>query len=355
MASNWRRRRIVLSCLPRVLRRSTISVAAASGASRRCAGLLLGVASAAALGLALHGPSSFSVVIDAGSTGLRVNVFRFDGWTSQLRDIGGAAQVWLALEPGISAFVGNASGLRAALLPLVGAALSTVPPAQRAATPLALRATGLRLLPERDAQWILDEARNFLEPYGFDDAGIRVMDGDEEGVCEWLTVNFLLGTFRPGIQAVTNPAAVVDLGGDSVQMAYLMKDTDAENAARMRRGGYVQKLALPFGSGFVRIYRHSYLGYGLMTARVKALDDHRARGQPRRGTPACRGARWLLGATQGAASGSRGPEIPQPAPRWSLVSSSWVLPAATGRPPGGATARSRARGAASAAQPSNWS
>eukprot|EP00434_Breviolum_minutum_P032976 symbB.v1.2.029172.t2/scaffold3165.1/size62113/1 len=71
--------------------------------SKRFATFLFSLAALVALGLLLGGigPSTFSVVIDAGSAGTRVNVFRFDAWTLKLLDMNGAAQIFVEEEPGI--------------------------------------------------------------------------------------------------------------------------------------------------------------------------------------------------------------------------------------------------------------
>lgn len=256
----------------------SVERAAAGGTSRRLAGLPM-LASIVLL-CSASGASTWSVVIDAGSMGTRVNIFRYDGWTSQLRDIAGAAQIWVPREPGIGAFRGNASGLRASLQPLIDVAVATVPGALRSSTPLVLQATGLRLLPPKEVEALLGEVHRVLEPYGFEDAGAHVLDGEEEGECEWLTVNFLLGTFRPGIQAVKDPVAVVDLAADSVQVAYLLHDADAAKAKKMHRQGYIRKLALPFGIGYVHLYQHSYPGYGLMMARKASFGELDQGGHP---------------------------------------------------------------------------
>jgi len=62
-----------------------------------------------------------------------------------------------------------------------------------------LKATaGLRLLPADRAGALLDEAKNLLAASGFSLAqdGVAILDGIDEGLFSWFTVNFLLGELR---------------------------------------------------------------------------------------------------------------------------------------------------------------
>lgn len=223
--------------------------------------------------------SVFSVIIDAGSTGSRLHVFRFNASEGRLLDVGGEAQVWKSVKPGLSSFVADLGGLEAHFAPLLAAALDVVPPTQRASTVLALRATaGLRMLPEGQADALMMEARRVLVPYGFRDGSVHIMDGDEEGELLWVSLNFLMGTLQSPVgDASVAPVAVVDLGGGSVQMTYTVAPSYAGDSARAE---YVKKLALPFGLESKHVYTYSYLGYGLMAARATALKEAAALGIP---------------------------------------------------------------------------
>lgn len=241
----------------------------AGGSSRRFAWLLLG---AATLGfpwfaLSIPSPSIFSIVIDVGSTGTRLNIFRFDAWTLRILDINGAGQVHVARDS-----ILNRSDIESLLEPLVDKALAVVPPAQRAGTPLAVRANaGLSDVPGLEVPQLLSEVKRFLEPYSFADAGVQLLDGAEEGEYAWLTVNFLKGTFKAGVQAIHEPVVVVDMRSTSLQVAYIMHDSEVQKAKRQHIKRYVKRLNLPYGSGKAHMYRHSYLGYGLAGARAMSL------------------------------------------------------------------------------------
>jgi Golgi nucleoside diphosphatase len=106
-------------------------------------------------GAGLPGRVVYSVVIDAGSTGSRVHVFRFkqDRRTRSLRLLG---ELFLPTHPGLSSFSGDPRAAALSLKPLMGAAVKAVPPDLRPATALTLRATaGLRLLPAAKADAVL--------------------------------------------------------------------------------------------------------------------------------------------------------------------------------------------------------
>lgn len=250
--------------------------AAVGGASRRFAGGLSLVAGAMVLWL-LHSsrsPSTYSVIIDAGSTGTRLHVFRFDEWTSHVVNIAGAAQVYEVAEPGLLSFAGNAAGAMASLQPLVDRAMEVVPETMRSSTPLAVRASvGLKALPGNQSRSLLDMAQTAVKAAGFRDWGVEYLDGREESAYTWMSVNFLMRSFRPGVQAVHDPVIVMDLRSVSLQVAHFMDDADAQSALRSDRGSYVRQLKLPYRSGTANIYRHSYLGYGLLKARTKTLKE----------------------------------------------------------------------------------
>lgn len=71
-----------------------------------------------------------------------------------------------------------------------------VPPSERANTPLVLKATaGLRLLQEQEADNLLNAVRDVFHKSGYivSDNAVEIMDGIDEGIYSWFTINFLLG------------------------------------------------------------------------------------------------------------------------------------------------------------------
>ena len=209
------------------------------------------------------GQQKYAVVFDAGSTGSRVHVFRFD--------VGGGGELALVddtfeqLKPGLSSFAKNPAKGAASLKPLLDVAMKTVPGAQRRETTVEVRATaGLRMLPGSEADSLLAAVRDLLRGYPFklQENGVTIMDGAEEGAFQWLTMNYLLGNLEGD---VGDTVATVDLGGGSVQLAYAAEAKHAQTAP----AGYFKEMRS--GANMYHVYVYSHLGYGLMAARAAVL------------------------------------------------------------------------------------
>jgi len=207
----------------------------------------------------------FAIVIDAGSTGSRVHIFRFN-------TAGGAldleSDTFEQLKPGLSAYAANPEESAASLKPLLDKALATVPADHHKSTTVEVRATaGLRLLPDGQADGILKAVRAFLKnsyPFKCDSKSVSILDGADEGAFAWLTLNYLLGHLGGGIEKTV---AAIDMGGGSIQMAYAVDDATAKAAPSK---DYIYKLA--GGGKSYNVYVRSQLNYGLMAGRKGALE-----------------------------------------------------------------------------------
>lgn len=210
-------------------------------------------------------------MIDAGSTGSRIHVYRFNncGPTPELE-----SEVFEMTKPkpggaGLSSYKADAEGAAASLDVLMEVAMKNVPDKLKGCTPVAVKATaGLRMLGQDMAQHILDAVRTRLETkYPFpvlskEENGVAIMEGKDEGVYAWITTNYLLGNI--GTPEHTGTAAVFDLGGGSTQIVFepTFKGAIPE---KLTEGDH--KYKLDFGGRKFELYQHSHLGYGLMSAR----------------------------------------------------------------------------------------
>lgn len=208
----------------------------------------------------------WAVVIDAGSTGSRVHIFRFT--TDARGNLELQFDKFDQLKPGLSAFADDPAGGAASLAPLLQLAVATVPEPAQASTPIMVGATaGLRLLPDGKADVILGEVRRWLRrrPFKFQDDDVKILSGVDEGAFAWLTLNYLLGHLgKPHADTV----AAIDLGGGSVQEAFAMSREEARLAPK---ADYVSHLR--GGGQEYAVYVYSYLGYGLMAGRAAVLDE----------------------------------------------------------------------------------
>ena len=217
------------------------------------------------------------MVMDAGSTGSRVHIFRFEKLDGGFKLI---SDTFHQLKPGLSAFAGDPLAAAGSLDPLLARAVEAVPAALRAQTQLELRATaGLRLLPGGQAEDILEAVRERFAraPFLSRRDSVSILDGSDEGAYMWLTMNYLLGNLEKGYAGTVGS---IDLGGGSVQQAYALSDAAAAGAPP----GYVQKVRA--GDRAYNVYVHSYLGHGLMAGRAGVLDStHPSPGRERAESP----------------------------------------------------------------------
>lgn len=164
-------------------------------------------------------------------------------------------------QPGLSSFADSPDKAAASLDVLLDEAIRVIPEEFRKCAPVEVKATaGLRLLGEEKSEAILAKVKERLQrnyPFAFGSA--EVMDGKDEGVYAWITANYLLGL----LDGTSRTSAVLDLGGASTQIVFEPKWDD--NEGKLEDGEH--KYDLSFSGRSHVLYQHSYLGYGLMSAR----------------------------------------------------------------------------------------
>ena len=214
--------------------------------------------------------STYKVIFDAGSTGTRVHVFQFNSPTFSFRssEITEAdlslisIPLFAKVQGGLSEYASNPKGCRAGLMDLVNKAKDVIPRADWAKTEVVLMATaGLRLLHADQAEALLREARDVLINYSpFIVGTVDTIDGKLEAKLMFVMTNFVVNSHSEGQRL-----AIVDLGGGSVQLAY---KTDREELATVMKEAeeYLEH------SKRSTLYLHSWLGYGLVAFRMKALE-----------------------------------------------------------------------------------
>ena len=216
----------------------------------------------------------YALMIDAGSTGSRIHVYRFNncGSTPELEHEEFKMTEKKSGGSGLSSYKADAEGAAKSLDVLMDVAMQTVPESLRPCSPIAVKATaGLRILGKEMSDKTLGAVRERLETvYPFpvvsgENGGVEIMDGKDEGVYAWITTNYLLGKIGGPDKKPT--AAVFDLGGGSTQIVFqpTFQSPSGGMPDRLQEGDH--KYSLKFGGQEFTLYQHSHLGYGLMEAR----------------------------------------------------------------------------------------
>ncbi|CAA3020285.1 apyrase-like [Olea europaea subsp. europaea] len=221
-----------------------------------------------------HDSDKYAVIFDAGSTGSRVHVFRFDQ-NQDLLPIGNELELYVSTKPGLSSYAADPQAAASSLRPLLEEAEAVVPIWLQPDTPARLGATaGLRLVEGDAAEKILDAVRNLFKneshlKYKHD--WVSILDGVQEGTYMWVTINYLLNTLG---RSYAETVATIDLGGASVQMAYAISDENAAKAPHVAANEtYLLQKNLK-GTNY-NLYVHSYLKYGSKAARAEIFKASR--------------------------------------------------------------------------------
>ncbi|XP_073948615.1 ectonucleoside triphosphate diphosphohydrolase NTPase isoform X3 [Choristoneura fumiferana] len=246
-----------------------------------------------------------AVIIDAGSSGSRVLAYKFRvpfqlfGQTNlDLEE-----EYFEQSKPGLSAFADDPAKGAETIVQLIKKAEFLTPAAKRRATPLIVRATaGLRLLPADKARQLLLHVEDAVGKLGYDTrAGVEIMDGADEGIFIWYTIN-LLHSLMGG-----ETMAALDLGGGSTQITYQLA---ADDAHRLPAPDHH---TVPTGATNITVYTHSYLNLGLLAARHGIFKMEAGNNVSREMTSVCvdpivSGEKWTYGNVEYTISGKPWPK-----------------------------------------------
>ncbi|KAJ5098289.1 hypothetical protein N7532_005290 [Penicillium argentinense] len=243
----------------------------------------------------------YGIVLDAGSSGTRVHVYR---WLRNAAARKGAdadelkslpeiktKEDWVKkIHPGVSSFAGQPEAIGPDhLAELLEHAKKIIPKEDAKDTPIFLLATaGMRLLGNLERQLLLDQicsyARvntDFLLPDC--EAHIQVIPGKTEGLYGWIATNYLMGTFdapeKHDHGKGHHTYGFLDMGGASAQIAFAPNATETK-----KHGEDLTLLRLRNIDSSVqehRVFVTSWLEFGVNEARrrfVEALQEQMSTG-----------------------------------------------------------------------------
>lgn len=161
------------------------------------------------------------IVLDAGSTGSRVYIYKYDT-EFPLETISEVAH--MRVNPALSTFVNNSAGLTVQLNSLVKFAMTITPAVSWPTIDISLKATaGLRSLNLVDQKYLIDATVAVFENSVFfcDPLNTRVLSGQEEALFDVLAVTALFQSYKEGFVSL----GAADMGGSSQQIAFLFNSS----------------------------------------------------------------------------------------------------------------------------------
>uniref|UniRef100_A0A672N608 nucleoside diphosphate phosphatase n=1 Tax=Sinocyclocheilus grahami TaxID=75366 RepID=A0A672N608_SINGR len=206
----------------------------------------------------------YGIMFDAGSTGTRIHIYKFiqkDPVELPVLD----NEMYHAVKPGLSAYADMPEVGGETIRQLLKVAKKTIPKEQWIQTPVVLKATaGLRLLPQEKAKTLLNEVKEIFDdsPFFVPNNSVTIMNGNNEG-----TITFLCLTYLRHLYAKTRKTiGILDLGGGSTQITFLPR---LKKTVLTAPPDYIAKINM--FNGTFELYTHSYLGNGLIAARLATL------------------------------------------------------------------------------------
>ena len=209
-------------------------------------------------------PWIYSIVIDAGSKGSRLVIFKWQPETTLPRK---RIQIPItvgskSVNPGLAGSALDPGSVKGPLKELIDFAVETLKPLAKAhhLIPLYLKATaGMRDLTPKARDDVMGTTVGFLSnysPFDFKPSHALVISGEEEGAYAWLAVNALKEVL--GTDQGESTVGVIDVGGASVQLSFIPE-----------KSHYVLQNCYPVtltDQSTYRLYSKSYLHYGIVEA-----------------------------------------------------------------------------------------
>ena len=235
----------------------------------------------------------YGIVLDAGSSGTRLHIYRWldnpsaksHANSKQLQSLPvvETKKKWTEkIKPGVSTFGDKPHRVGPDHLEkLFEKARKFIPKEEIERTPIFLLATaGMRLLEDGVREKLLEHICSYAQSstkFHLPDCGvhIKVIPGDVEGLYGWIAANYLLGGFDAPLQhAIPNEHPTfgfLDMGGASAQIAFAPDATISEQHANDLQ---LMRLRTLDGSSVeYKIFTTTWLGYGANQARKHYVEN----------------------------------------------------------------------------------
>lgn len=239
--------------------------------------------------------AQYGVILDAGSSGTRVYIYKWKNHAKATKDASAAELRSLPkiklkenkkIHPGVSSFAEKPAQIGPDhLQQLIDIAIDEVPDSKISETPVYLMATaGMRLLPKPQQSALLKSMCTYLQSntkfiLPDCDAHIQVISGETEGLYGWIAANYLLGGFDHPEEhdhgKNHHTYGFLDMGGASAQIAFAPNATESAKHADDLK--IVRMRTLDGSPSEYKVFTATWLGFGANQARsryVERLQEH---------------------------------------------------------------------------------
>lgn len=207
----------------------------------------------------------YSIIVNAGSSSSRLHLFRYNTNTSlpTIKD--------MPLDPNnktnvtLDSFTKEPNNVKSSLDTLFNTAITTLKNEGVAfqTVPVSILGTGgMRLLSLNEQQAIYNTISDYLKkpPYSFTSVTARTISGKEEGIYDWLDVNYLAKNFNNSQPTL----GCIDMGGASIEIVFATPETQPADNENMT--------TLIVNKQKYTLYSKSILGLGQDAARKNIGD-----------------------------------------------------------------------------------
>jgi ectonucleoside triphosphate diphosphohydrolase 4 len=219
---------------------------------------------------------SYGIIIDAGSTGSRLFLYRW--WSPSVKELikiepvldENRQAIVRKVSPGLSTFGTKPEDASAYIRPLLDYAYRYIPSNKRDTASFFLFATaGMRLLPFDQQEAVVKSLREGLPKMTkikIVPENVQIIDGKWEGIYNWIAVNYILGRFEPREDVNTAlpkrkpTVGMIDMGGASTQIAFEipLSDFQSENVQSVNLGSLEDTDDLRY-----QLFVTTFLGFGV--------------------------------------------------------------------------------------------
>lgn len=195
-------------------------------------------------------------VIDAGSTGSRLHLYQYElnqnNTPTHIKEIFSKK-----ITPGLATIALKSEAIDDYLVQLLS------PLGQEKISVYFYSTAGMRLLSlHKQKQYYKEIKKWFSHRPHFSLKDIKTISGQEEAIFDWLSVNYVLGHLDSDYP---DYAAVMDMGGASVQVAFAMTQPLPQNSPDF--------VTLEINGQTINLFAHSFLGLGQTEVSHQFLNE----------------------------------------------------------------------------------